>query len=297
MALVNEAQEIGWEIINKRIGRLTWLTPVKMARIVFNARAKTHGLNHLKIIGSSHFQTLRFKKLSLFIELSKAILQFILNGLNRTLQSGTCSNVVRGRPNGQRFEGIQHFTGYVVDLRDFLDLVAPEFHANRIVRIGRKHIKRIAAHAERTALQLIIVAVILDVDKTADKVVAVLLHFLVKEHRHARIFHRRANAVNARNRGNHDNIAAGKQLGRCRVTQLFHLFINGGILFNEGVRGRYVRFGLIVIVVTHEVHHGIVGKEFLQLGSQLRRKRFIGSQHKGWLLNGLDGFSHGVGFA
>ena len=81
------------------------------------------------------------------------------------------------------------------------------------------------------------------------------------------------------------------------MAQFFHFLINGGILFDKGIRGRHIRFGLIIIVVTHEVHHGIVGKEFLQLGSQLRRKRFIGSQHKGWLLHSLNGFSHGVGFA
>ena len=297
MALINEAQEIGWEIINERIGRLTWLTTIKMARIVFNTRTKSHGLNHLKIIGCAHFQTLRFKKLSLFIELGKTILQFILNGLNRALQRRTRSNVMRSRPNGQRFEGIQHFTGDIVDLRDFLDLVAPEFHANRIVRIGRKHIERIATHAERTALQFVIIAVILNVDELSNKLVAILLDLFIQEHRHTRIIHRRTNTIDAGNRGNNDYITTGKKLGGCCMTQFLHFLINGGILFDKGIRGRHIRFRLIVIVVTDKIHHRIVWEKFLQLGSQLRRKRFIGSQHKGWLLHSLNGFSHGVGFA
>ena len=81
------------------------------------------------------------------------------------------------------------------------------------------------------------------------------------------------------------------------MTQFFHFLINGSILFNESIRGRHIRFWLIVIVVTNEIHHRVVREKFLQLSSQLCRKRFIGSQHKGWFLDSLNGFSHGVGFA
>ena len=37
------------------------------------------------------------------------------------------------------------------------------------------------------------------------------------------------------------------------MKQFFHFLINRGILFDKGLRGRHIRFGLIIIVVTHEV--------------------------------------------
>lgn len=47
------------------------------------------------------------------------------------------------------------------------------------------------------------------------------------------------------------------------------------ILFNVNVGGRYIRLGLIIVVIRNEKLYRAVGEEFAELGAYLRRKRFI----------------------
>ena len=77
------------------------------------------------------------------------------------------------------------------------------------------------------------------------------------------------------------------------MAQLLHLFVDGRVLLDERVRRGHVRLGLVVIVVRHEVHHGVVGKELLQLAGQLRRQRLVRSHDQRGLLHGLDDLCHG----
>ncbi len=202
-----------------------------------------------------------------------------------------------GGPNWQRFIGTQHLARNVVDFRDLLYLIAPELHADRVVRIGWEHIQSIAAHAERAALQLVVVSVVLDVDELVDKLIAVLLNLLVQEHGHAGVFHWGADAVDAGDGCHHDNVTARKQLRGSRMTQFLHLFVDGGVLLDERVGGGNVCFRLVVVVVRHEVHHRVVREELLQLGGKLGGKRLVRGKHQRGLLNRFDGFRHGVGLA
>ena len=204
---------------------------------------------------------------------------------------------MRRRPNGKRLVRIQLFARYVIDFGDRLNLIAPELNANRIVRIRREYVQRIAAHTERTAFELVIVAVVLDVYQAVYDLVAVHFLLFIKEHGHSRIVRWAANAVNARNTCHYNNVAAGKQRACCGVAQLFNFLVDRRILLDERIRRRHVRLGLVIIVVAHEVDHGVVGEEFLKLGGQLRRKRFVRRQDERGLLDGLDGFCHGERFA
>ena len=45
--------------------------------------------------------------------------------------------------------------------------------------IGRVHVYDIAAHAESPARQIIVIAIVLDIDKRMDKVIALERHLLV----------------------------------------------------------------------------------------------------------------------
>ena len=116
-------------------------------------------------------------------------------------------HIVRCGPNRQCLEFGDDLPSHLIDFSDELDLVAPKFHTKRIVGIRREDIEGIAAHAECSALQVVVVAIVLDIDELHDELVAILLDFLIQEHGHACIFSRRTDTVDARYRSDHDHIA------------------------------------------------------------------------------------------
>ena len=65
------------------------------------------------------------------------------------------------------------------------------------------------------------------------------------------------------------------------MAQPVDLLINGGVLFNIGVRMGNVCLGLIVVVVGNEIFHNIVWKKLPELRAQLGRQGLIVSQHQG----------------
>ena len=167
------------------VGRLARRAPVQMPRVVLDAGAEAHGLQHLQVVVHAHLQALGLQELSLFLELYEALAQLVLNRAEGLVHLRPRRNVVGSRPDGQRLVGVQHLARDLVNLVDGLDLVPPELDADGMVGVGREHVQRVAPHAEGAALLLVVVAVVLDVDELVDDLVAIHLLLLVDEHRHA----------------------------------------------------------------------------------------------------------------
>ena len=297
MALVDDAQEIVREIVDERVRGLSGLTSVEMPGVVLDAAAKSHGLQHLKIIVHAHLQPLGLKQLALLLELLQALAQLLLDGFDGVLHLRARRYVMGGRPNGKGLIGLQNLACYVVDLGNLFYLITPELHANRVIRIRREDVQVVPPYTERAALQLVVVAIVLDVDKVMDHLIAIHLLLLVREHGHARVIHGAADAVDAADRRHHDDVAPGKERAGGGMAQLLHLFVDGGVLLDERVRRGHVRFGLIIIVVADEIHHGVVGEELLQLACKLSGKRLVRRHDERGALHRLDGFRHGECFA
>ena len=297
VALVNDAQEVLGKVIDQRVRRLTWLTTIQMTRVILDTRAKAQRFQHFQVVIHAHFQALRFQQLAFVVELLQAVAQLFLDGFQCAIEFRTHRNIMRRRPNGKRLVRVQLFARYIIDFGDRFYLITPELNTDRIIRIRRKHIQRIAAHAKRTALEFVIVAIVLDVYQAIYNLVTVHFLLFIKEYSHTGVICRTANTVNARDTCHHNNVAAGKQRACCGVAQFLHFFVDGRILLDERIRRRHVRLGLVIIVVAHEVDHGVVREEFLELGGQLRRERFVGRQDERGFLDGLDGFRHGERFA
>ena len=77
------------------------------------------------------------------------------------------------------------------------------------------------------------------------------------------------------------------------MAQLLHFLVDGGVLLDERVGRGHVGLGLVVVVIRHEVHHGVVREELLQLTGQLGRERLVRRHDQRGLLHGLDGLGHG----
>ncbi|MCY1245372.1 hypothetical protein D9M72_585200 [compost metagenome] len=58
------------------------------------------------------------------------------------------------------------------------------------------------------------------------------------------------------------------------------MVVDRGIFLDEGVRGRHVGFGLVVVVIGNEILHRVVREERLELPVQLRRQGLVRRQHQ-----------------
>ena len=150
-----------------------------MTRVVLDAVAKAHGLEHLEIIVGALLQALRLEQLVSRLELGHTLLALFTNRFQSRLNLGLLSHVVRCRPHGNGFILTQHLTGDLVDLGNQLDLVAKKLKAQWVLGIGRIHVDDITAHAKRSARQIIVISIVLNIDKRMDKVITLERHLLV----------------------------------------------------------------------------------------------------------------------
>ena len=73
--------------------------------------------------------------------------------------------------------------------------------------------------------------------------------------------------INAGDGGHNHAVAAGQQVCGGLVAQALHIVVDVGVLFYIGVGLRDVCLGLVVVVVAHEVAHGVVRHEFAEFGA------------------------------
>ena len=155
-------------------------------------------------------------------------------------------------------------------------VVAEKFHADDDLGIGRReNIHRIPPHAEGRTGKIHVFARILDGDEPAHKFVR--FEFVAHAHRNrqAEKFLGRAEAVDARNRGDHDAVAPFRQRTGGGIAEFIDLVVYGEVLFDISIRGGDVGFRLIIIVVGNEILHAVFGEKFAEFVAQLRRERFI----------------------
>ena len=185
-----------------------------------------------------------------------------------------------------------------VELDDALHLVAEHLDAHAAVVVARREdLDHIAAHAEPSALEGNIVALVADRDELLQNRFARNRLPLVHGEHHLMIALRRAETVDTGHARDDDDIAPLEQRTGRGVTQLINLVVDGSILLDVGVRLGNVGFGLVVVVVADEVADVIVGKERLELTRQLRREGLVVCDDERWTLHALDDLCHRIGLA
>ena len=81
------------------------------------------------------------------------------------------------------------------------------------------------------------------------------------------------------------------------MAQLVDFVVNGGILFDIGVRGRNIGLRLIVIIIGNKVFHGVIREKLLKLAVELGRQRFVVRNHQRGAVQRLYDVRHGEGFS
>ena len=107
----------------------------------------------------------------------------------------------------------------------------------------------------------------------------------------------RADAVDARDGGDDDNVVALEYRAGCRVAHAVDLFVDRGFFFDVGVGARDVGLGLVVVVVGDEILDGVFGEEAFHLAVELGGQRFVGREDERRALCCFDDLGHREGLA
>jgi hypothetical protein len=137
-------------------------------------------------------------------------------------------------------------------------------------------------------MKVVVAALVLHVDELAQHGVPLDPRLALEQDEHVEVARRRAEAVDARDARDHDDVVAlEERLGR-GVAHLVDLVVDGRVLLDVRVGGRDVRLRLVVVVVAHEVADRVLREEGPELVVELRRERLVRRDHERRLVHVRD---------
>ena len=197
-------------------------------------------------------------------------------------------DVVRRREDAQLVDLLHLLAGERVQVVEPLDLVTEELDADGQLLVRRDDLHGVAADPEGAAGEGEIVARVLDVDQRPQQRVPFDRLPDLHRQRAVQIRLRRAQAVDAGHRRDHDDVPAGQQRHGGRVPQPLHVGVDRRVLLDVGVGLRDVGLWLVVVVVRDEVLDRVVREEFSQLVGELRGQRLVRRHDQRGALHLLD---------
>ena len=278
-------------------GGLPGRAPVEDARVVLDPRREAELLQHLDVVGGALAQPMRLQLLALGLQFGRARVQFGADFLDRAIQRLVLGHVMGGGPDGDVVDLVEDLARQRVEVLDTLDLVAEEGDPVRRLGVGRHDLHQLTAHPEGSAPQRRVVALVLHLHQLAHDLVAVDLLADLEELHFFVVDLRRADPVDAGDRGDDDHVAAGEQGRRRRVTQPVDLVVDRRVLLDVEVLRRDVGLGLVVVVIGDEVLDRVVGEELTELVAQLGGQRLVVRDHQRRPLDRLDHARHREGLA
>ena len=196
------------------------------------------------------------------------------------------------------FERGDLLAGERIELDDRFDLVAEEVHPPGHVLVMRgEDLQIVAAHPEIAAREGLVVALVLERDELADDLALVDALALLEREGHRRIGLDRADAVDARDRGDDDDVVALEQRPGRGMAHPVDRLVHRAFLLDVGVGARHIGLGLVIIVIGDEELDRIVGEEARKFAVELGGEDLVGREHERRALQRLDHLGHGVGLA
>ena len=298
MRLIDDQQRVIGEILVQGRRRLPGLATGKVARVILHALAVAEFADHLDVVTGALLQALGLHQFIRLFKLPDARLQLDLDLADGVQHDVAGGHVVRLGENGNARHLGRNRAGQRVEEADVLDLFVEQLNAHRLgLGFRREHVDNVAAHAIRAAGEIDVVALVLQLGELAQHL-ALVDHLTARDmHDHFEVRLGIPQAVNRRDRGHDQAVLARHQgLGRGQ-THLFDMLVDGGVLFDKGVRRGHVGLRLIIIVVRHEVLDRIVGEKLPELAVELRGQGFVMRHHDGRPLQALNHMGHGEGLA
>ncbi len=288
MRLVDDEEEVLGEVVDEGVRRGAALAVVHVQRVVLDAGAGPDLAHHLQVVGGPHAQPLGLQHLALLLQLGEALGELRLDAGDRLLHALGAGDVVAGGEDVELAVLADDLAGQRVQGGQGLDLVAEHLDADREFLVDREDLDGVAAYPEGAAGEGHVVARVLDVDEAAQQLVPVHLLADLEGDHPVDVLLRGAEAVDAGHGGDDDHVAPGEERVGRGVAQPLHLLVDRGVLLDVGVRLRYVRLGLVVVVVRDEVLDGVVRQELAELVRQLGGQGLVRGHHQGGALELLD---------
>ncbi len=298
MALVGEDQRIVRHVFEQSRRRLAGLAAGQIARVILDAGAGAGRFHHFQIVERALFEPLRLEQAAGGVELVEPLPQFELDAGNRLQQRRPRRHVMRIGVDFDEFELVGLLPGERIEFVDRFHLVAEQRDPpGAILIMRRENLDGVAAHPERAAIEIAGGALVLQRDQIGEQLALIELFAGLDRERHRRIGLDRADTVDARHRGDDDDVVALEQRPRRGVAHAVDLLVDRGILLDIGVGARDIGFRLVVIVIADEILDRVVGKETPELAVELRRQRLVRRQDQSRALRLLDHLGHGEGLA
>ena len=294
MRFVHEEQEILGEIVEQRGGRLPLHAAVEVAGVVLDAVAVAELFHHLKVELGALFEALGFEQAVRALELDEAFAQFVAYVAHGADEVVAVGNVVAGRVDDSFGHAAQHLSGERVYLAYGVYLVAEELDVQGLlVFVGGDYLQHVAAHAEGASVEVVVVAGVLYVHEAADDALhGDVLPFFHRDDEPSVVL-RRAEAIDAGDRGHDDDVAPREQGVRGGMAQLVDVVVDGRVFLDIGVRGRNVGFWLVVVVIADEVFHRVLREQGAELAVELGGQRLVVGEDERGAVGAGDDVGHG----
>ena len=265
---------------------------VEDARVVLDPVAEAELAHHLEVVLGALADPVRLEHPALALEERHLLLELVLDLVVRALDRRLRGHVLRRREDGDRVELREDLARERVEVRDLLDLVAEHRDAVGGLGVRRLDLDHVALDPEAAAAEQRVVADVLDVDQLPQHHVAVGLLADRQEDDPLLVLLRRAEAVDARDGGDDDRVAAREQVRRRRVPQPVDVVVPRAVLLDVEVGLRDVRLRLVVVVVGDEVLDRVRREELAELVAELRGERLVVGDHERRPLDLLDDPRH-----
>ncbi len=255
-----------------------------MARVVLDAGAVAELAHHLEVERRPLAEPGALERPALGLEAGDPLLHLGLD-----VDDGFLELVLRRDVVGRRVDvGLlalgEELAGQRVELGDPLDDVAEELDPDERLLRRRLELERVAADAEPGAAHRLVVALVLEVDEVAQDGVAPVLAADPQLEDGRAVVDRRAEAVDARHRGDDDHVASLEQGVRRGVAEPVDLVVARRVLLDVGVAPGQVRLGLVVVEVADEVLDRVLREELAELGVELGGERLVVGEDQGRLV-------------
>ena len=298
VAFVDDQQRVFRQILEQGRRRIARRAAGEIAGVILDPLANPGRLDHFDIERRALGQPFHFQQFTLGVQFLQPCFQLHLDIADRLRQRGPRRHVMAVGVDGDLVQRGGLLPGQGIELVDRLDLVAEQGNPPGPVLLMRgENVDHLAAQPERAALERDVVAPVLQFDQRAGQRVTVDLAAGLQLHHHPRIRLDRADAVNARHRGDdHHIVPLQQRLGR-GVAHAVDLLVDLRVLLDIRVGARHIGFRLIVIVITDEIFHRVIREKAFHLPVQLRRQRLVRRQDQGGPLHRLDHLGHAEGLA
>ena len=298
VALVGENQRVVGQIFEQRRRRLARAASGEIARVVLDPGAGSRRLHHFQVEYRALLEPLRLQQAAVGVQEVEPLFQLLLDRLGRLQQRRARRDVMAVGVDLYEFQVLRLLPGQRVEFDDRFDLVAEEADPPAAILVVRgEQFERVAAHAKNAAREIAERALVLQRDEVGDDLPLVDLFADLQRKRHRGVGLDRADAVDAGDRGDDDDVVALQHRARGGVAHAVDLLVDRRILLDIGVGARNVGFGLVVIVIGDEILDRVVREEAPELAIELRGERLVRRQDQRRPLRRLDDLGHREGLA